>query len=375
MGALTVQVLDTAALRAAPAAQWQALSRGALVENPCFSRPFVLATLDLLPPDSAVGAVLVTGPGQEWRGLFPFRPGRFGVAQGELSVYQFSGVPLLRREGASEVVAAWLGSTAGPKTWWMPHVPLDGPFHQMVQRHCAPTQVALSVQIYARPQLTRAHTSFAEHCAAVISRRRLKELRRSLRRLEELGTVRLERVRSPELLRDRLERFLAVEASGWKGARSSAFLSDPAEASFARRVFADPTLASIDSLLLNDEPIAVSLNLHTGGVAYTAKCAYDEAYRSLGPGLLLEYLIIEAFYASQEFSRMDAATTSGGHLIEGLWNSLRPMGTLVVGPRPQAAALAWQGALLHATRQSAKALLSADQLQRLAQLRARLLAR
>ena len=58
--------------------------------------------------------------------------------------------------------------------------------------------------------------------------------------------------------------------------------------------------------------------------AFTPKCTYDEDYRRFSPGFLLEYFVIEAFYAGDGASEMDACTTSDGHVIAGFWNGAKP---------------------------------------------------
>nr|WP_246472962.1 GNAT family N-acetyltransferase [Pelagibacterium limicola] len=177
---------------------------------------------------------------------------------------------------------------------------------------------------------------FAAHVEAVIGSKRAKEVQRSLRRLRELGEVRFERTTDPDLVRWRVEAFLEMEHSGWKGERGTSFLSNPAHAAFAREAFghsgAEDGYVVVDSLLLDNKPIAISINIGTGGILFTPKCAFDERYRKFGPGIVLEYLVVEAFYAQKKHTGMDAATTVDGHLISGFWNETRPHGTLIVGP-------------------------------------------
>jgi hypothetical protein len=66
--------------------------------------------------------------------------------------------------------------------------------------------------------------------------------------------------------------------------------------------------------------------------AFTPECAYDEEYWRYCPGLVLEYLVIRAFYRNHAIAEMDAATTRAGHVVSTLWNSWKDMGTLVLGP-------------------------------------------
>jgi hypothetical protein len=98
--------------------------------------------------------------------------------------------------------------------------------------------------------------------------------------------------------------------------------------------------------------------LRAASTLFTPKCAFDEKYRKFGPGLILEYKVIEAFYADESFDTMNAATTVDGHVISDFWNGERTMGTLIVGPT------GWRTRLLaqiesahHDARKFAKSLL------------------
>src|SRR5690606_10341077 len=128
-----------------------------------------------------------------------------------------------------------------------------------------------------------------EHIETVIPRRRLRELERSKRRLAELGTLAFERVSDRPGVARRLEQFLALEHAGWKGRNGTSFLSLPGHAEFARAAYRN---AIVDSLLLDGEPIAISINIAAGRTAFTPKCAYDERYRRHAPGLVLEYDVV-----------------------------------------------------------------------------------
>jgi CelD/BcsL family acetyltransferase involved in cellulose biosynthesis len=164
-----------------------------------------------------------------------------------------------------------------------------------------------------------------------LSKSRLKDLKRNLRRLGEQGSVAFERAVAPALIDERLEQFLALEASGWKGKARTAFLSKEKHAAFARRAFGGSAHTAgrlaIDSLLLDGRPLAISLNIVGGeNIAFTPKCAFDEHWRSYSPGLLLEYFVIQAFYEQKAFAAMDSATTMEGHVIAGLWKRRRRNG-------------------------------------------------
>src|SRR5687767_13941894 len=69
---LSVEHLDAQGLRALDAAEWDALSAGALVENPFYAREVVLAGLDTIDSGVHLEALVVWGERRELLGLFPY---------------------------------------------------------------------------------------------------------------------------------------------------------------------------------------------------------------------------------------------------------------------------------------------------------------
>lgn len=353
-------------LRDLDAGQWDALADAALDDNPFFARSIIMAGIDALREGNGIEA-LAFRLHRDGRlvGLFPFRRERFGRflplgdARMALNLYQPGGTPLIHADHAHAVVEAWLDlvETARnlPARWAFPHVELDGAFASLFRQHAGQRGFAVhGIETYKRPVLTRHPDGFEAHVETIIGKKRAKDIKRNLRRLGEMGTVRFERASDPQKVAERVEQFLAIEQAGWKGKKGTAFLSDPDHARFARLAYGDAP-AIVDTLLLDETPIAVSINLGAGTTLFTPKCAFDETFRKFGPGLLLEYLVIETFYAEDGFSTMNAATTVDGHVISGFWNGERPMGTLIIGPDGwRTRLLAWIEDTGHGTRQWAK---------------------
>jgi CelD/BcsL family acetyltransferase involved in cellulose biosynthesis len=94
-----------------------------------------------------------------------------------------------------------------------------------------------------------------------------------------------------------LERFFALEASGWKGQNGSAIsLSAPLVSfytSIAKTAEKQGHLR-LYSLSLSGQPIAMHFGLQMNGIYYIPKVAYDERYKRFSPGLLLAKHVIEA---------------------------------------------------------------------------------
>jgi CelD/BcsL family acetyltransferase involved in cellulose biosynthesis len=365
-GPLVVQRLDARALAQVDAAQWDALSAHTLVENPFYARQYVLAGLRTIDRNAPLEALAVRGPGGDLFGLFPYQRRRFPFANadGACNVYQPTCTPLVHRDHAAAVVEAWLdvmlGSGGVPRLWQLRHVDLDSQLTALLDAALARRGLrSVAVNTYQRPRLTRLEGGLDRHLDVVLSKSRLKDLQRNLRRLGESGTVRFERACAPDLVARRFEQFLAMENAGWKGESGTAILARSNDADFARAAFmprdGQPGTVSIDTLLLDERPIALSINMRVRDTAFTPKCTYDENYRRFSPGFLLEYFVIGAFYAGDGASEMDACTTSDGHVIAGFWNGAKRIGTLVVGPDTwQTPALALSAEATHAVREHLK---------------------
>lgn len=333
-------IADSRALEELDAGEWNRLSRESLADNPSYARPYMLAGLDTIDRGSDIRALVMRSPGAGLVALFPFRRlgvGPLCVARGASNPYQFSGTPLVHHKHAARAIAQFADLVAAGRLgplFMLPDIDTGSPFGvTLMQEARRAGLVVQATRRYERPLLTRMEGGFERHVEAVMSPKRVKDLYRNLRRLKELGDVSFERLDCSEDIDDRLEDFLRIEQSGWKGAKGTAFLSDPRHAAFARAAFGGRAgLTAIDSLLLDGVPIAVSLNTADGPVAFTPKCAYDEAYRRFSPGLLLEYFVIKAFYEDRRWRAMDSATGIEGHIIGGFWNENLAMANLALAP-------------------------------------------
>jgi CelD/BcsL family acetyltransferase involved in cellulose biosynthesis len=93
-----------------------------------------------------------------------------------------------------------------------------------------------------------------------------------------------------------LERFVALESSGWKKAQGGAialhrsterFYADVAEYLHHSRAL------RFYSMRVGDKTIAMQMGYAMNGVYYSPKVAYDERYAAFSPGHLLTRFIIE----------------------------------------------------------------------------------
>jgi CelD/BcsL family acetyltransferase involved in cellulose biosynthesis len=103
-------------------------------------------------------------------------------------------------------------------------------------------------------------------------------------------------VASPKDLERELEECLVVEASGWKGTGHTAILSQPETRAFydeVSRAFHVQGELRLSTLRLDGELAAFDLCLLHRNRLYLLKTGYDEKYRKLAPGLVLQLSVIE----------------------------------------------------------------------------------
>lgn len=340
-GSVRASVMEGRDLAGLDPASWDHLASHALVDNPFYARQYLLAGLETIDRNRGVRALLLHDRSGRLVGLFPFRT-PFGpfLARSAGNLYQFDGTPLIDLDHAEAAVNGLLramGDGTMPRIAILGHVYLDSTLVALIDA-LAPAHgmTRLATNPYPRAFLTHRHGSFDRHAEAVLSRNRLKDIKRTLRRLQEMGDLRLEQVTEPEAVRARVEDFLALENSGWKGQGGTSFAAAGADAEFARLAFGGKAgregLTQVDTLLLDGKPIASNISIRSGATAFTPKIAYDEALRKLSPGLARDYLIIEAFYAQNDTLAIDSAATNDHSVLLGLWDSQRQIGTLVLGP-------------------------------------------
>lgn len=118
-------------------------------------------------------------------------------------------------------------------------------------------------------------------------------LRRTRKQLEELGSLQLNHVERADPAA--LEKFYALEASGWKGSEGTAIQCDPRTKQFydlVAQAAARDGYLSLDFLELNGSPIAAHFGFNLRGKYFLAKAGYNEAFRRQGPGQLLVHEVL-----------------------------------------------------------------------------------
>ena len=124
-----------------------------------------------------------------------------------------------------------------------------------------------------------------------LTRRFRRNLRRAERRLGELGEVCFEVVTTGTRLKQALDVFYRLEASGWKGQRGTAV----AQRSQVKRFYdglVDRAEVWIPILTVCGDPVAAYVLRISGHNIFALKTGYDQTYSKYAPGLLLTSRVI-----------------------------------------------------------------------------------
>lgn len=284
------------------------------------------------------------------RMLFPYsieKPG-FSVGPSIMRVWSNPfgplGTPLVDAEGAAETLDNLLDAIGRPEAKLpgiivFPDLRLEGRFSQLARAVAIGRDLPLTVtNTYERPMLESLEDG-ESYLRGALNKNHLREMRRQFRLLSELGSVTYNVARQPDEIRVRMEEFLALEASGWKGRKRSAMVNDRLRAAFAREAItnlAEADQVRIHTLDLNGRAIASMVVFIMAGEAYTWKTAFDETYARYSPGKLLVADLTEWHLDDANIQRTDSCAMPDHPIMARFWKEREAMGTLVVGLRSNA---------------------------------------
>ena len=280
--------------------------------------------------------------------LMPFSVERPGFAIGAPIIRAWSnhfgplGTPLVDAEGAGEIMDHFLEALGReemrlPSVLVLPDVRLNGPFAQMARAIAMSRNLPVDITgEQARPMLESLLDGEA-YLKNSIKSSHMREMRRQWGHLEKLGRVSYEVARQPQDIRLRMEEFLLLEASGWKGKKRTAMLSDRLRAAFAREAvnnLAEIDAARIHTIDLDGKAIASLIVLLMNGDAYTWKTAFNEEYSRYSPGKILTAQITDWHLDDANIVRTDSCAVPDHPVMSRLWQEREAMGTLIIGLKP-----------------------------------------
>jgi CelD/BcsL family acetyltransferase involved in cellulose biosynthesis len=237
------------------------------------------------------------------------------------------GTPLVDRDMAEPVIAAWLDHVADddalPDLMLMPLIAQTGPFATALADVLARRGYeATSFDRHQRALLLPGENR-AGYFKRTMSGKRLQNIRRRQRRLEELGPVAVEHAKSGEALVRALGDFFRLEATGWKGRAGTAALQNEGVRDFMQHAviaLGHEDKVLIHRLLAGGKPIAATIALKSGDMAWGWKVSYDEAYADYSPGVLTVAGLTETLLADPEIVQADSCAAATDTMAPQLWN-------------------------------------------------------
>ena len=328
-------------------AHWRALAETAVEPNPFFGPDFLLPYLAHMETgDVRILAVRDAADGS-FLALVPFLRRRAGLAVPVVSAcagdYGPLGTPLLAPSADSAVLSLLLDTAArefGTRTFLVPYLRTDGPVSELFDdlAEDAGWQVSRTARAV---RAGHAAGPTGEEQFRLIGTRRRKELDRQLRRLEEANvSARFDSLSEPAAVEAAFERFLALEASGWKGKRGTALASNPERAAFARSFIASLAARGhvrIDTLGENDTPAAMLVTVRDRDSVFSWKIAYDEQLARFSPGAQVARQAMRRNLDEAGFSDADSLAIPDHPMMAPLWRGSVPFATLVVSKGPRGA--------------------------------------
>lgn len=165
-----------------------------------------------------------------------------------------------------------------------------------------------------------------------VSKRVRQNFRRLHRRLEEQGEVSVTSGQDPALSDQLSDRFLELEASGWKAESGTAIRCHESTQNFFREMAAR-SLANEKMKFLtvsfNGKPISMLCDLHSGDRGYSYKTAFADEMQDYSPGLMAEMHNIQNMH-DDGVRFMDSCTSPDNAMINRIWKGRTRFQSLIV---------------------------------------------
>ena len=328
------------------------LSNRAMEPNVFFTSRFLAPAMPRLE-DREIRLAIIrdeSGAHSRLRLLMPFSTERPGFAIGAPIIRAWAnpfgplGTPLVDAEGAGEIMDHFLEALGReemrlPSVLVLPDIRLNGPFAQMARAIAMSRNLPVDVtNEQARPILESLKDG-ETYLKDSIKSSHMREMRRQWGHLAKLGAATYQVARQPGDIRMRMEEFLLLEASGWKGKKRTAMLSDRLRAAFAREAvnnLAEIDAARIHTIDIDGKAIASMIVLIMNGEAYTWKTAFNEDYARYSPGKLLTAQLTDWHLDDANIVRTDSCAVADHPIMSRLWQEREAMGTLLIGLRQNA---------------------------------------
>jgi CelD/BcsL family acetyltransferase involved in cellulose biosynthesis len=329
--------------------EWRDLAARALEPNVFYEPAFALPAAAVFGNDT--GAVLVwsgTSP-RQLLGFFPARiePRRYGlrlpVLAGWTHPYAPLGVPLVEREAAEPVIAAWLGHLADnaelPGVVLLPQLPSDGPFAAALDAIVRRAQMPVEdFNGHQRAQLVPDDDRLY-YVERTLGQHRHKELRRYVRRLGDIGALLFTTATEAPDVTSAMADFFSLEAQGWKGeAGTAAALHGDIHLFITTAItgLAADGKVAINRIFVDGRAIALTITLRSADTAWFWKIVYDEKFAQYSPGVVLTFAVTEDLIEDPTLVRTDSCATANHPMIDHIWRERLTLADRMIAVRPRA---------------------------------------
>jgi CelD/BcsL family acetyltransferase involved in cellulose biosynthesis len=320
---------------------WDALAQRSAEPNPFHESWFLLPSLRALDSAASVSLLVVRGQG-ELAGIMPIRREAryYGKPLPHLANWihpnSFLGTPLVA-DGLEHAfwrgLLKWSDQTSGQGLFLhLAGLPLHGKLHDAL-RDVLQEQARRSGIVYreSRAMLATDQTPDEFFHASMSSKAR-SELRRKQARLGEMGKLAFEWHFDSAGIEQWSDQFLALEASGWKGASKTALASCPQTAALFREAMAGCAargkLQRL-SLKLDGRPIAMLTSFLSSPGAFGFKIAFDEEFSRYSPGVLLQRENLRILERG-DIAWSDSCAGADNKMISQLWPQRREIGRISI---------------------------------------------
>jgi CelD/BcsL family acetyltransferase involved in cellulose biosynthesis len=328
--------------------EWRELAARALEPNVFYEPAFAQPATKIFGRDA--GALLVwsgTSP-RKLLGFFPGRiePRRYGlklpVLVGWTHPYAPLGTPLVEREAAEPVIAAWLAHLADdpelPGLVLLPFLPADGPFATVLDAIVRRAQMPVAdFNTHQRAQLVPDDDRLF-YVERTLGQHKHKELRRYVRRLGDIGALLFTTATEPETVAGAIEDFFKLEMRGWKGeAGTAASLHDDVRNFITAAVdgLAAEGKVAINRIFIDGSAIAVTITLRSADTAWFWKTVYDEKFAQHSPGVVLTFAVTEDLVEDTTLVRTDSCAAANHPMIDHIWRERLTLCDRLIAVRPQ----------------------------------------
>lgn len=195
--------------------------------------------------------------------------------------------------------------------------------------------LADTVQLRSRAILVAKGIDGAAYQKRVMSSYTLRKLRQKQSGLEKLGRLSIKTLEKAEPIDQWIQKFLALEASGWKGKTGTAIDTDPRQAEFFQQIChgaQDRNRLKLTALLLGDTPIAIVCGFRAGDGDFLFKITYDETYSRFSPGVLLQLANIIDVHKDPTVTWQDSCAGPDHPMFNRIWGERRVIGHVLIAP-------------------------------------------